>query len=72
MLDDQVAVLTDPTPDAYGDGLARALTDRDLSARVSAAAAHLAATKYTYDAYLSKTREVLACIPTASGAEART
>jgi glycosyltransferase involved in cell wall biosynthesis len=71
VLDDQVAVLTDPTPDAYGDGLARALTDRDLAARVSAAAAQLAATKYTYDAYLAKTREVLALIPTPGGAEAR-
>jgi glycosyltransferase involved in cell wall biosynthesis len=65
VLDDQVAILTDPTPEAYGDGLARALTDRDLAGRVSQAAANLAATKYTYEAYLARTREVLAFIPAA-------
>ena len=63
VLDDQVAILTDPTPEAYGDGLARALTDRALAERVSRAAAELAATKYTYEAYLDRTREVLAYIP---------
>ena len=72
VLDDQVAVLTDPTPGAYGDGLARALTDRDLAARVSRAAQHLATTKYTYDAYLARTRDVLAHIAAALAVKART
>ena len=71
VLDDQIAVLTDPTPEAYGDGLTRALTDRDLAARVSRAAADLAATKYTYEAYLERTREVLSYIPAPPAAEVR-
>lgn len=71
VLDQQVAVLTDPTPEAYGDGLARALTDRALADRLSRAAADLAATKYTYQAYLDRTREVLAFIPLHPAAEAR-
>jgi glycosyltransferase involved in cell wall biosynthesis len=71
VLDAEVAVLTDPTPEAYGEGLVRVLTDRAFAAQVSRAAEHLAATKYTYDAYVAKTREVLSYIPAPSAAEAR-
>ncbi len=59
VLDDDVAVLTEATPGAFAEGILRAVTDREASSRMGERAAHLAATKYSYEAYLDKTRQVL-------------
>jgi glycosyltransferase involved in cell wall biosynthesis len=62
VLSDEVAVLTDPTPEAFALGVLRAVNDRALSERLGAAARHLADTRYTYDAYLQRTREACAAL----------
>ena len=50
VLSDDVAILTDPTPEAFAQGVLRAVNDPALSSRLGAAARHLADTRYTYDA----------------------
>jgi glycosyltransferase involved in cell wall biosynthesis len=59
VLHDGVAILTDATPPAFADGILRALADPAASATLGAAAAELAATKYSYEAYLARTREAI-------------
>ena len=59
VLDDAVAVLTEATPEAFAEGILRAISDREASKRMGERAAHLAATKYSYEAYLDKTRLVV-------------
>ena len=60
VLDDSVSILTPPTPDGFAAGILRALDDPDETARLGAAAATLAATKYSYEAYLARTRQACA------------
>jgi glycosyltransferase involved in cell wall biosynthesis len=60
VLDDEVAFLTEPTPEGFGGGVLAALADPDRARAVGARARHLADTKYSYDAYLSRTREACA------------
>ena len=60
VLDDEVAFLTEPTPGAFGAGVLSALTDRERARAVGARARHLAETKYSYEAYLARTREACA------------
>ena len=57
VLDSSVAELTDATADAFGAGILRVLRDREHGAALSRAAQALADTRYTYDAYVEKTRE---------------
>jgi hypothetical protein len=59
VLDDEVAILTEPTPDGFAAGLLTALDDPQGSAVIGARARALADTKYSYEAYLERTR--LAC-----------
>jgi glycosyltransferase involved in cell wall biosynthesis len=59
VLDDEIAVLTEPTREAFAAGILRAVADRDASRAMGARAARLAATKYSYEAYLDKTRQVV-------------
>jgi glycosyltransferase involved in cell wall biosynthesis len=59
VLDDEVSVLVDPTPEAFAAGILRAINDRDGARAMGERAAHLAATKYSYEAYLAKTRLVV-------------
>jgi glycosyltransferase involved in cell wall biosynthesis len=60
VLDDDVAFLTDATPDAFGAAILAALSDREHARRVGARARHLADTKYSYEAYLARTRQACA------------
>jgi glycosyltransferase involved in cell wall biosynthesis len=62
VLDASVAELTDPTPEAFGAGILHVLEDREHAGRLSATARQLAETRYTYDAYVARTREALAPI----------
>lgn len=60
VLDDEVAFLTAPTPEAFADGILAALADPERARAVGARARHLAETKYSYDAYLARTRQACA------------
>jgi glycosyltransferase involved in cell wall biosynthesis len=60
VLDDEVAFLTGATPEAFGAGVLAAIADPDRARAVGARARHLADTKYSYEAYLSRTREACA------------
>jgi glycosyltransferase involved in cell wall biosynthesis len=60
VLDDNVAFLTEPTPDAFAAGIVAVLTDRERARTVGESARHLAETKYSYEAYLARTRQACA------------
>ncbi len=60
VLDDEVAFLTDKTPEGFGAGVLAAIADPERARAVGARARHLAETKYSYEAYLSRTREACA------------
>jgi glycosyltransferase involved in cell wall biosynthesis len=62
VLNDEVAILTEPTPEAFGEGIVRALTDRALGRRLADQARTLAETRYSYGAYLDRTREACAAL----------
>ena len=58
VLNDEVSVLTDCEPGAFGQGILTVLGDQDYSARLSKNARTLAEREYSYEAYLRKTREI--------------
>ena len=60
VLDDEVAFLTEAAPEAFGAGILAAIADPERARAVGARARHLADTKYSYEAYLSRTREACA------------
>ena len=59
VLDDDVAILTVPTPEDFADGILAAISDPDRAAAIGRRAGILAETKYSYEAYLSRTREAV-------------
>ena len=65
VLDDSVAVLTGATPREFADGIISTLADPEMAMALGTRAAELAATKYSYDAYLERTREVVARVTSA-------
>lgn len=62
VLSDEVAILTEPTPEAFARGILQAIDDSVAATRLAAAAKHLADTRYTYEAYLQRTREACAAL----------
>jgi glycosyltransferase involved in cell wall biosynthesis len=62
VLDDEVAILTEPTPDSFAEGIVRALSDAGLRQRIGRQALALAETRYSYEAYLDRTREACAAL----------
>jgi glycosyltransferase involved in cell wall biosynthesis len=62
VLSDEVAILTPPTPDGFARGILAALDDPTSAQRIGNAARHLAETRYTYNAYLERTREACAAL----------
>lgn len=58
VLTDDVSVLTECTPESFGEGVLQVLTDPELRARVTRNARALAETTYSYESYLRKTREL--------------
>jgi len=60
VLDDDTAVLTGASKQEFADGILAALNDPSRAAAVGASAQRLAATKYSYAAYLERTRR--ACL----------
>jgi glycosyltransferase involved in cell wall biosynthesis len=57
VLSDEVAILTDPTADAFARGILKAVDDRATARCLGEAARRLADTRYTYETYLQRTRE---------------
>ena len=60
VLDDQVSVLTDATPESFAEGILSVVDDRARGREIGGRAQELADTKYSYDAYLACTRRALA------------
>jgi glycosyltransferase involved in cell wall biosynthesis len=70
VLSDQTAILTGATAPEFAAGILTGLTDRARSQSVGRAARELAETKYSYAAYLERTRQACDALlaPTAPGA----
>ncbi|MGE5246407.1 MAG: glycosyltransferase family 4 protein [Betaproteobacteria bacterium] len=62
VLDDETAFLTGPTAREFADGILAALDDPGRAALVGRRAGELAATKYSYEAYLDRTRQACAAL----------
>jgi hypothetical protein len=62
VLSDDVAILTEPTPEDFARGILHAINDAAASRRLGDAARRLADTRYTYEAYLQRTREACAAV----------
>jgi glycosyltransferase involved in cell wall biosynthesis len=62
VLSDEVAILTEPTADGFARGILQAINDPASAARIGSAARQLAETRYTYEAYLQRTREACAAL----------
>jgi len=60
VLNDDTAILTDATPDGFASGILEALDNRDRASEVGRQAQRLAESKYSYDAYLERTRRAYA------------
>ena len=69
VLDDEVSFLTPATPEGFAAGILDALADRARAHDVGVQAKRLADTKYSYEAYLNRTRQ--ACGYLAGGQPAR-
>jgi glycosyltransferase involved in cell wall biosynthesis len=70
VLSDEVAVLTDVSPGGLADGILGLLRDRERSQRLGEAARRLAEVKYSYEAYLERTRQAYAHLAGPAGAPA--
>ena len=62
VLSDDVAILTEPAPDDFACGILRAIEEPETAKRIGLAARRLAETRYTYEAYLQRTREACAAL----------
>lgn len=58
VLNDDVALLTDITPDDFGAGILKAVQDKSLVQKVVTNAQELSEREYSYEAYIKKTKEV--------------
>lgn len=70
VLTDEVAILTDPTPEAFAAGIVRALRDVRLARQLGEKALALAESRYSYDVYLDRTREACAALADAAPTQA--
>jgi len=62
VLSDEVAILTGANAHEFARGILRAIDDPEAARRIGQAARHLADTRYTYEAYLQRTREACAAL----------
>ena len=60
VLDDEVSILTEATPEGFASGILSALADPDRARAIGARARQLAESKYSYEAYLARTRQACA------------
>ena len=70
VLNDETAILTGITAQAFADGILVGLTDPARAASVGRRARELADTKYSYEAYLERTRQACAALMPAPPAAA--
>jgi hypothetical protein len=66
VLSDDTAILTAATPDAFAAGIVAALADPERAAAIGRRARELADTKYSYEAYLDRTRRACALLADAA------
>ncbi len=70
VLSDDTAILTGTSPREFADGILAALQDPNRAAAIGTRARELAETKYSYEAYLERTREACAALlPTTATAQ---
>jgi glycosyltransferase involved in cell wall biosynthesis len=62
VLSDEIAILTAATAEDFARGLLQAVNDPESARQIGRAARRLAETRYTYDAYLARTREACAAL----------
>ena len=62
VLDNDVAFLTEASPAGFAAGILTALSDPQHAREVGERARHLAETKYSYEAYLARTRQACALL----------
>jgi glycosyltransferase involved in cell wall biosynthesis len=60
VLNDEVSILTDATPEGFGAGILGAIADPERARAIGGRAHQLAETKYSYEAYLARTRQACA------------
>ena len=60
VLNDEIAFLSEATPEDFGAGILQAISDPERARAVGERARHLAETKYSYEAYLARTRQACA------------
>ncbi|MFQ5822468.1 MAG: glycosyltransferase family 4 protein [bacterium] len=58
VLNSEVSILTDCTPEAFGEGVISVLKNADLRKKLGNKAKKLAEEKYSYQSFLNKTKEV--------------
>jgi glycosyltransferase involved in cell wall biosynthesis len=68
VLDDDVAVLTEPHPQAFAEGILSLIRDSARARNVGENALHLARERYSYQRYLENTRRVFEFLSHSSGA----
>ena len=62
VLSDQTAILTGATAQEFADGILAGLSDRTRAHDIGVRARELAETKYSYEAYLERTRQACAAL----------
>jgi glycosyltransferase involved in cell wall biosynthesis len=62
VLSDDTAILTGATPQEFADGILTAIADPARAAAIGSRARQLSDTKYSYEAYLEKTRQACAAL----------
>ena len=67
VLDDEVAVLTEPTPEGLAAGMLEALENPGYAAAVGRRAQELANRKYSYAAYVERTRQAVTALQDGEG-----
>ena len=60
VLDDSISVLTPATPEGFADGVLSVIDDPARARAIGERARQLAETKYSYEAYLARTRQAIA------------
>jgi glycosyltransferase involved in cell wall biosynthesis len=59
VLDDEVAILTEPTPEAFARGIDTVVSDRERAREIGANARRRSDLEYSYERYLERTRRLL-------------
>ena len=62
VLDDSISVLTPATPEGFADGVLSVIDDPARARAIGERARQLAETKYSYEAYLDKTRRAMGAL----------